>query len=163
MPRASVLVFGLLVAVLGRAEGQAPTTADREAILRIATDHVTSMVSRERNREVTVPELVLSSREAGIEEIGARMGMRIGTSQEAVRCELPPDRSCASIDGAQAGFDFMDLAVDGQRASVVVNAWFLIGFDGEARLSGRADRLHLARGDGGWRLERVDGVAQREE
>jgi hypothetical protein len=63
------------------ARAQAPTEADREAILRIATDYVTSMVARERNRAVTVPELVLSSREAGIEDIGARKGMRIGTSR----------------------------------------------------------------------------------
>jgi hypothetical protein len=72
-------------------------------------------------------------------------------------------RTCESVHSAQAGFDFMDLAVDDQRASVVVNAWFLIDVADGMYFRERADRLHLAGGVDGWRLERVDGLAQREE
>jgi hypothetical protein len=161
MARIGLVSLSLWILPFG-VHGQSPSTETRDSIFHLVTAHAAGVASIELRRQVRIDELLFSSDQTAVEEVGARSGMRIGSRRDVIRCEMP-GRNCESLDGSQAGLEVTQLVVDGSMATVIAYVWFLYEIGGNVLLSGTGHRLHLARVGSAWRVERVQSLVQREE
>lgn len=159
MARTRLLALYLLLVPL-RVDAQGNTAADREALLAAVAEHAVSTITSERQAEIALEEVVFWTDDPALDEAAARSGLRIGTREDAIECAMP-GRDCVSLDGTEGAVRVMDVVIDGRTATVLVDVLFLMRLEDQQVLTGRADRLHLALGDDGWRVDHVDPVAQR--